>query len=52
MAGQLDELLNIKEEALENIPTLTDDELYLFNEFLVDLLFATNKQIRNRKYKS
>lgn len=48
MAGTIKELIKIKEEALENIPTLSKDDLFLLSEFLVDLLKNCNREIRHR----
>jgi len=47
MAGTIEELMKIKEDALDSIPELTKDELFLFNEFLVDLLKSVNREIRH-----
>jgi len=47
MAGTVKQLMLIKEEALENIPTLTKEELFLFNEFLIDLLSSVNREMRH-----
>lgn len=46
MAGAIDELLKIKEEALEYIPNLSENELFMFNDFLMDLLSAVNREMR------
>ena len=48
MAGTIEELMKIKDEALENISTLSKEELFLFNEFLVDLLKRCNREMRYR----
>ncbi len=47
MAGTIEELMSIKEEALENIPNLTEEELFWFNEFLIDLLYHVNREMRH-----
>lgn len=47
MAGTIEELIKIKEEALESIPNLTKEELFLFNEFLIDLLKSVNREMRH-----
>ena len=45
MAGTIEKLMKIKEEALDSIPTLTEEELFHFNEFLIDLLSAVNREM-------
>ena len=47
MAGTVEQLMVIKDDALESIPTLTKEELFLFNEFLIDLLSAVNREMRH-----
>ena len=47
MAGTVEELMKIKDEAMEDIHTLTKEELFLFNEFLIDLLRHVNREMRH-----
>jgi len=48
MAGTIEELLDIKREAIESLNNLSDEELILLNEFLIDLLYHTNKELKIR----
>jgi hypothetical protein len=48
MTGTIEELISIKEESLELLSTLTNEELSLFNNYLIELLSGVNKEMRNR----
>jgi hypothetical protein len=47
MAGTIEQLMEIKSVALDSIPTLSKEELFLFNEFLIDLLSSVNREMRH-----
>jgi len=45
MAGTTEELMKYKEDILESIQNLSPEELFLFNEFLIDILRRVNREI-------
>ena len=38
---------SLRDEAIEGIQNLTEEELFWLNEFLIDLLYHVNRKIRH-----